>query len=78
MRSWIIVYEKTALKYPELKARLVRKRISISKVAELIKCTDRTARAKLSGSSPLFMDEAKTIRDEWFPGMTLDDLYIEE
>ena len=55
------------IKYPNLRAEMARKNITIQDIAEVITTGRDTAGAKLSGKRPLHLDEAIAIFDTFFP-----------
>lgn len=58
-----------------LKAEMVRYGISTEMVRAVINKTDKTTRDKINGKSDLYLSEAMKIRDELFPGMSLEYLF---
>ena len=62
-------------KYPNLKAELARKNLTLDDVAKLLGKTTRTAGEKVRGVTEFSLSEAMTIRDVLFPGCTLEYLF---
>lgn len=64
--------------YKNLEAELARKGIKRLDIAK--KCRRRYATVidKLNGKAKISLDEAREIRDEFFPEMTLDYLFAKD
>lgn len=58
-----------------LRAEMARRGLSVSDISRVIGKTDRSARDKISGRYTFSIDEAKKVRDTFFPGMDLDFLF---
>lgn len=58
-----------------LEAEMVRLRISRKDIANLINCSYRTIHARFNGENSWTYDECVTIRDEFFPDMSLEYLF---
>lgn len=58
-----------------LKAEMARNGISTEMIRAVINKTDKTTRDKINGKSDLYLSEAVKIRDELFPGMSLEYLF---
>ena len=58
-----------------LKAEMVRYSVTAMNVAEAIGKSDRAVRDKLDDKTPFDVNEAFTVRDRFFPGMTLEYLF---
>lgn len=59
-----------------LKAEFVRKNLSpISAISDVLNCSERTARNKLNGTTEITVNEAKKIKAEYFPILSLDYLF---
>ncbi|KEZ85576.1 hypothetical protein IO99_13870 [Clostridium sulfidigenes] len=56
---------------------MARKEITISKISELLDINRDTASRKLSGKSPIYLDEAMLINKTFFPDENLPYLFIE-
>lgn len=69
---------KAKIKYPNLRAEMARKNVTIQDIAKAIGTGRDTAGAKLSGKRPLHLDEALTIADALFPGENIKHLFAEE
>lgn len=61
--------------FNNLKAEMVRNGISTEMIRAVINKTDKTTRDKINGKSDLYLSEAVKIRDELFPGMSLEYLF---
>lgn len=58
-----------------LKAEMVRRGISAADIGRVISKTERSTRDKISERFSFTIDEARQIRDVYFPGMDLDFLF---
>ena len=58
-----------------LKAEMMKKNITTSDVARSIHKTDRSVRDKIKGKSDFTWSEANSIRDDFFPGMSIEYLF---
>lgn len=58
-----------------LKAEMVRHGVKVSDVAKVLRVSERTVRAKLTGESDFTVSEAFRLRDEVFPGLEFDYLF---
>jgi len=66
---------KSTNRYPNLRAEMARKQLTITAIAEGIGVRrERVSRWLSGGAFPL--DKAIKIRDRFFPGKTLDELYL--
>ena len=62
-----------------LKAEFARRNISpISKISSVLECSERTARNKMNGSTEMTVNEAKKIKIECFPELSLDYLFASD
>lgn len=61
--------------YRNLKAELARRSISCADVAKALGVATPTISEKLNKSGRLKLDEAMTIRDTFFPSMSLEYLF---
>lgn len=66
------------IKFPNLRAEMARKNISIQDIAKVIKTGRDTAGFKLSGKSPLHLGEVFKITDTFFPGEDVRYLFALE
>ncbi|UWG96831.1 hypothetical protein LPY66_18430 [Dehalobacter sp. DCM] len=67
------------IRYPNLAAEMARTGLSPADIASVINSTPKTTRDKLNDKYPWIISEMKKIRDDCFPGLTLDYLfYCEE
>ena len=67
------VFAKT--KYPNLKFLISEKGCSQKQIAEGIGIHPRTFCEKLKGQYPFTLDEAIKIKEIFFPGVSMDELY---
>ena len=58
-----------------LKAEMVRRGVSTTDIGRTISKTERSTRDKISERFSFTIDEARRIRDMYFPGMDLDFLF---
>lgn len=65
-------------KYPNLEAELARKNIKRKELAELLKVRPATIYDKLNGKYPFTVNEAMTIKNHFFPNLTVDYLFSQE
>lgn len=49
--------------------------VTLYDIQNLLKCSERTVRNKLSGTTDFTYSEVKSIRDNLFPGMSIDYLF---
>lgn len=61
-----------------LKAEMARRSISSIDISRIINKTDRSVREKISGRSQFSVPEATAIRDKFFPGFSLEYLFIQD
>lgn len=61
--------------YMNLKAEMARKGITNEQLANGIGINPATMSAKLNIAGRMHLDEAKCLRDKFFPGMTMDYLF---
>lgn len=64
--------------YPDLRAEMARRNICYNEIMRVLGISRASVSLKLNGKRPLFITEAKRIRDELFPDMSLEDLFGEE
>lgn len=58
-----------------LEAEMKRSGVTRTDIAKCIKCSYRTVHSRLNGESQWIYDECVTIRDTFFPDMTLGYLF---
>jgi hypothetical protein len=58
--------------FPNLKAEMARKNVTISDLARAIHRTDRSVRDKVSGKGDFSWSEINTIRDQFFHGQSIE------
>lgn len=61
-----------------LSAEMKRNGLNSVRLASAIRKTDRAVRDKISGKSQFDIYEAMSIRDQFFPGMTLEYLFARQ
>lgn len=66
------------IKYPTLRAEMARQNLTIRDMAAAIGTNRDTAGRKLSGKSPLNLDEAFKIANTYFPGMNVEQLFSQD
>lgn len=64
--------------YPDLRAEMARRNICYNEIMSVLGISRASVSLKLNGKRPLVITEAKQIRDELFPDMSLDDLFWAE
>lgn len=60
-----------------LKAEMVRHGVTVDDIYPVIEKTKRTTAYKIDGKYDFTMPEAITIRNKFFPGMTLEYLFTQ-
>ena len=60
-----------------LKAEMARHGVTVDDIYPVIEKTKRTAAYKIDGKYDFTMPEAITIRNKFFPGMTLEYLFAQ-
>ena len=61
--------------YVNLKAEMEKKNITVSDIAQSIRKTDRSIRDKINGNGNFTWSEVNSIRDSFFPGMSMEYLF---
>ena len=61
--------------YKNLRAEMARNQITIKSMSCDLNMNRDTLARKLSGKSPLYLDEAIKIQREFFPGIEVGDLF---
>ena len=64
--------------YVNLRAEMARGNIGIGQLAEALHISRDTMARKLAGRSPLHLDEAFRMRDQFFPSCSIEALFREE
>lgn len=64
-----------SIRYPNLRAEMARRSLTIQDVAEVIGVNRDTMSKKLSGKSPLFLDEAFKIINDLFPDADIKNIF---
>lgn len=67
----------STIMFSNLRAEMARKQITIIKISELLGVNRDTVSRKLSGKSPLFLNEALLINKELFPNKKITYLFKE-
>ena len=62
--------------YPNVKAEMARKNVTIEMLAKHLKKNKGTICAKLNGKSEFSIPEAEQIRDYLNPALTIDQLFL--
>lgn len=63
------------VEFPTLVGEIAKRGIKRKTIAESIGICDKSLKNKLSGKSPFTWPEVQMIRNQFFPGMTTDDLF---
>ena len=58
-----------------LKAEMIKGKISAADIAAVIGRTDRSVRSKISGRTSFTYSEARSIRDSFFPDLSIEYLF---
>ncbi|MGN1457962.1 MAG: hypothetical protein ACI4XP_08420 [Acutalibacteraceae bacterium] len=61
--------------YPVLEQKIKEREINTSVIAFSLKISDDEFKGKLNGTESFYFDEALTIRDYFFPDVTLQELF---
>lgn len=61
--------------YQNLRAEMARKNLSKRDIAHRLNKKERVIRNRFSGRTPFTLPEAAAIRDQFFPGVSLDYLF---
>jgi hypothetical protein len=65
--------------FSTLKAEIARRGLKpVDVVAEALGVSPKTAYNKITGASKFTLNETVSIRDKYFPGMTLEELFLPE
>lgn len=64
--------------YVNLRAEMARGNIGIGQMANALHISRDTMARKLAGRSPLHLDEAFRVRDQFFPSCSIEALFREE
>ena len=54
------------------------KKVTVKNIADVIRKSERCVRDKLDGKFAFTLPEAVTIRDNFFPNYTIEDLFCKE
>lgn len=60
-----------------LLAEMQRFQVANADIQQLIGCTDKTVRNKISGATEFSLREAFLVRDTFFPGMRVEYLFAD-
>ena len=66
---------QSGIVYQNLRAEMARNRITIKTMSERLCMNRDTLARKLSGKSPLYLDEAVRIQKAFFEGIEVNDLF---
>lgn len=58
-----------------LKAEMIKNKVTASDIADVIGRTDRAVRSKVSGKTSFTFTEARSIRDKFFPELSIEYLF---
>ena len=61
--------------YPNLRAEMARRNVTITMLSEALNKSVGTVSSKLKGKYPITIEEAKTIRSAIGADMTIDELF---
>ncbi|MDD7511021.1 MAG: HTH domain-containing protein [Peptostreptococcaceae bacterium] len=61
--------------HKNLNAEMARYEITVSDIAKLLSCSERTVKNKISGITPFTYKEAITIRNEFFNNLETEYLF---
>lgn len=61
--------------FPNLRAEMARKNVTVSDLAKAIHKTDRSVRDKVSGKGDFSWSEINVIRDQFFSGLSIEYLF---
>lgn len=61
--------------YQNLQAEMARRNVTKRDIAQALHKDGRTIRNRFNGSAPFTIPEAFAIRDQFFPGVSLDYLF---
>ena len=61
--------------YPYLEASMDEKDVKVGEIARLLGVRYATVTDKMKGRRPITLEEAKRIRNKFFPEKSLDDLF---
>lgn len=64
--------------FPNLNAEMARAGYSVNDLAILLKRDYRTAQNKVDGKGPFYRRDMVKIQKEWFPAISLDELFFTE
>lgn len=67
---------KSCIKYENLRVEMARKNIGISEISRAVGMNRDTLSRKLSGKSPLYLDEAFTIQKALFSDVDVSRLFV--
>lgn len=66
------------MKYPNLKAELARKGISMEEVSKALNIHRNSVANKINGETPFTVEEAFKIQNKYFPKLSLNYLFATE
>ena len=75
MRDLGGVMMKTEIQYANLRAEMARQKLTLKMISEKIHMNRDTLSRKLSGKSPLYLDEAFKVQKTFFPEKDVEYLF---
>ena len=78
VRSEVNQMNYSNIHYVNLRAEMARRNIGIGQMAKALHISRDTMARKLAGRSPLHLDEAFRMRDQFFPSCSIEALFREE
>lgn len=66
------------MRFTTLRAEMARRGIKGTDIAKALKISPKSAYNKINGITEFTLKETMTIRDEFFPGMTIDFLFNDD
>lgn len=65
----------TTVKYKNLRAEMARRKLTLKQISDAMHMNRDTLSRKLSGKSPLYLDEAFEVQKVFFPEMKVEYLF---
>lgn len=65
----------TTVKYENLRAEMARRKLTLKQISDAMHMNRDTLSRKLSGKSPLYLDEAFEVQKMFFPEMKVEYLF---
>ena len=66
---------RSIIKYENLRAEMARRKLTLKQISDVIHMNRDTLSRKLSGKSPLYLDEAFEVQKAFFPEMKVEYLF---